>query len=115
MFPDKPPLIYWLMMFFMSSFGRTNSCALCIRACHCASAFLIFLIASRLFDRRAGLWSMLVFASSTLTIYLGITAMAMPFWFVSSACTVGFRCDHAEREGFWGKAAIFLVAMSLSL
>ncbi len=116
-FPDKPPLIYWLMMFFMSIFGQNELGARFASApATAASAFLIFLIASRLFDRRAGLWSMLVFASSTLTIYLGITAMldAVLVCFICLALWA-FVAIMQEREGFWGKAAIFLVAMSLSL
>lgn len=116
-FPDKPPLIYWLMMFFMRIFGENEFGARFVSApATAASSFLVFLIASRLFDRRAGLWSMLVFASSTLTVYLGITAM-LDAVLVLTVCLAlwSFLAIMQDREGFWGKAAIFLVAMSLSL
>ncbi|HWU62257.1 MAG TPA: glycosyltransferase family 39 protein [Ensifer sp.] len=116
-FPDKPPLIYWLMMFFMHIFGQNEFGARFASApATAASAFLIFLIASRLFDRRAGLWSMLVFASSTLTIYLGITAM-LDAVLVAFICLAlwAFVAIMQDREGFWGRAAIFLVAMALAL
>ncbi len=116
-FPDKPPLIYWLMMFFMHIFGENEFGARFVSAPATAiSAFFIFLIASRLFDRRAGLWSMLVFASSTLTVYLGITAM-LDAVLVATVCVAlwAFLAIMQDRHGFWGKAAIFLVAISLSL
>lgn len=116
-FPDKPPLIYWLMMFFMHIFGQNEFGARFASApATAASAFLIFLIASRLFDRRAGLWSMLVFASSTLTIYLGITAM-LDAVLVATICLAlwAFLAIMQDRDRFWRNAFIFLVAMSLSL
>ncbi len=116
-FPDKPPLIYWLMMFFMHVFGQNEFGARFASApATAASAFVIFLIASRLFDRRVGLWSMLVFATSTLTIYLGITAM-LDAVLVAFICLAlwAFLAIMQDREGFWGKAVVFLVAMSLAL
>ncbi|SOC84379.1 4-amino-4-deoxy-L-arabinose transferase [Ensifer adhaerens] len=116
-FPDKPPLIYWLMAFFMKIFGENEFGARFASApATAASAFLIFLIANRLFGRRAGLWSMLVFASSTLTIYLGITAM-LDAVLVAFICLAlwAFLAIMQDRDGFWGKAAVFLVAVSLAM
>jgi 4-amino-4-deoxy-L-arabinose transferase-like glycosyltransferase len=116
-FPDKPPLIYWLMAVFMHVFGQNEFAARFVSAPATAgSAFLIFLIGSRLFDRRAGLWSMLVFASSTLTIYLGITAM-LDATLVFTICLAlwAFLAIMQDRDGFWIKAGVFLVAMSLAL
>ena len=62
-FPDKPPLIYWLMAVFMHVFGQNEFAARFVSAPATAgSAFLIFLIGSRLFDRRAGLcWSRIIY------------------------------------------------------
>lgn len=116
-FPDKPPLIYWLMAAFMHLFGENEFGARFASApATAASAFLVFLIGSRLFDRRTGLWSMLVFASSTLTIYLGITAMldAVLVTFVCLALWA-FLAIMQDRDGFWWKALVFLVAVSLAL
>lgn len=116
-FPDKPPLIYWLMMFFIKVFGENEFAARFVSAPATAlSAFLVFLIGSRLFDRRTGLWSMLVFASSTLTVYLGITAM-LDATLVASICLAlwAFLAIMQDREGFWVRALVFLVAISLAL
>ena len=116
-FPDKPPLIYWLMMFFMHIFGENEFGARFVSAPATAvSAFLVFLTASRLFDRRAGLWSMVVFASSTLTVYLGITAM-LDAVLVATVCLAlwSFVAIMQDRDRFWLRVAIFLVAISLSL
>jgi 4-amino-4-deoxy-L-arabinose transferase-like glycosyltransferase len=116
-FPDKPPLIYWLMAFFMHIFGDNEFGARFASApATAASSLLVFLIGSRLFGRRAGLWSMLVFASATLTIYLGVTAM-LDAVLVSFICLSlwAFLAIMQDRDRFWSKAAIFLVAISLAL
>lgn len=75
-FPEKPPLIYWLMAPSMWLFGENDFGARFISAPATAfSAFLIFLMGNRLFGRKAGLWAMAAFAVATLAIYLGATAM----------------------------------------
>jgi 4-amino-4-deoxy-L-arabinose transferase-like glycosyltransferase len=75
-FAEKPPLIYWLMAGTMRLFGENDFGARFISAPATAlSSLFIFLIGNRLFGRAAGIWAMLAFASSTLVIYLGATAM----------------------------------------
>lgn len=116
-FPDKPPLIYWLMACFMHLFGQNEFGARFASApATAASSFLIYLIATRLFGRKAGLWSMLAFASSTLTIYLGITAM-LDAVLVSFICLAlwAFLAIMQDRKDFWPKAVVFLIAISLAM
>lgn len=116
-FPEKPPLIYWLMALSMKVFGPTAFGARFISAPATAvSAFLVFLIGNRLFSRKAGLWATAAFASSTLVIYLGITAMmdAVLIAFICLALWVFLTVIQSPRY-FWVKTVVFGVAVALSM
>jgi 4-amino-4-deoxy-L-arabinose transferase-like glycosyltransferase len=65
MFPDKPPLMYWMMMSGMETFGRTEfavrvwSAVLAI-----GTALVTYHIGRLLFDAKTGLWAGLIVCSS---------------------------------------------------
>jgi 4-amino-4-deoxy-L-arabinose transferase-like glycosyltransferase len=59
----KPPLIAWIIGAATSVCGDTPFCIrLPSPLMHCATAFLLYLVGLRLFDRRVAFWSALVYA-----------------------------------------------------
>ncbi len=89
-FPDKPPLVYWLMALSVRLFGESVF-AVRLPAVLGLLISLVFTgaIARRLFDVPTARWSMIILATSLLSIYLGAAAMldtvllasiVMAFW-----------------------------------
>lgn len=116
-FPDKPPLIYWLMAVFMRIFGENEFGARFVSAPATGfSSFFIFLIGNRMFSRKAGLYAMLAFATSTLTIYLGITAMLDALLVAFICLTLWIYLTILQSpERFWLKAAAFGLSLGFAM
>jgi 4-amino-4-deoxy-L-arabinose transferase-like glycosyltransferase len=75
--PDKPILIYWLMSVPLRLLGPTELAVRLPSVLGTAAAcWLTFLIGRRMFDRRTGLWAMIILATSTLTFIVGTAATA---------------------------------------
>ena len=116
-FADKPPLIYWLMAASVKVFG-VNEFAFRFVSCVsiAASALLTFLIARRLFDDRTGLWAMAIFATTTMSVYLGAAAMLdaalLAFILLAFWAYVEIRWADAPRTVF---VPLFGVALALSM
>ncbi len=115
-FPDKPPLVYWMMAVSIRLFGE-NEFAVRLPAILGLMASLVFTwaIARRMFDARTARWSMIILATSLMAVYLGAAAMldtvllatiAMAFW-----AWLGVR--DGDRTFF--HSAMLMVAFTLSL
>ncbi|MCL5279294.1 MAG: glycosyltransferase family 39 protein [Planctomycetes bacterium] len=73
--PDKPILIYWLMSVPMRVLGPTSLACRFFSSVGIALACLFtFLLARRFLDTRAGLWSMVILASTLLILVEGTAA-----------------------------------------
>lgn len=115
-FPDKPPLVYWMMAVGIKLFGE-NEFAVRLPAIIGMMASLLFTwaIARRVFDARTARWSVLILATSLMSVYLGAAAMldtvllatiAMAFW-----AWLGLR----DGEKPLLSSALLTVAFTLSL
>lgn len=73
----KPILIYWLMSVPVRLLGPTElACRFFAAVGTTVTCLLTFLITRRLFDAKAGLWAMIVLASSIMVMYIGTAATA---------------------------------------
>jgi 4-amino-4-deoxy-L-arabinose transferase-like glycosyltransferase len=73
--PDKPILIYWLMSVPMRVLGPTSLACRFFSAVGIAiTCILTFLLARQFLDVKAGLWSMVVLASTLLILVVGTAA-----------------------------------------
>ena len=86
--PDKPPLMYWLMSVPVRLIGPTAlACRLWSVLGTVAACVLTFFIGKKLFSYKTGLLSMLILASSLLVLFIGTAAIAdgivLPFMLAS--------------------------------
>jgi len=66
-FPEKPPLMFWLMIVGFKAFGVTEFTARFWSAiCGVLAVVVTFRLGRRMFGRRAGLWAGLIMATSLL-------------------------------------------------
>jgi 4-amino-4-deoxy-L-arabinose transferase-like glycosyltransferase len=73
--PDKPILIYWLMSVPMRVLGPTSlACRFFSAVGIAVTCVLTFLIGRRFLDARAGLWSMVILASTLMVMVIGTAA-----------------------------------------
>ncbi len=110
----KPILIYWLMSLPVRLLGPTElACRFFAAVGTAVTCLLTFLIARRLFDVKAGLWAMLVPASSIMIMYIGTAATADA---VLLPCMLGvivvfvYTLDHKMRV-----ADMILMAVAIGL
>jgi 4-amino-4-deoxy-L-arabinose transferase-like glycosyltransferase len=116
--PDKPPLMYWLMSIPVRLFGPTSlACRFWSVLGTVATCILTYIIGKKMFSEpaspKAGLLSMLILASSLLVLFVGTAAIAdgivLPFMVASmvifiNAMQSGFKITH-----------ILLLGITLSL
>jgi 4-amino-4-deoxy-L-arabinose transferase-like glycosyltransferase len=77
MWPDKPILTYWLMSSAIALFGPTDFAFRFWGAAGTAiSCLLTFFIGQRLWGAKAGLWAMLILASTLMMLVIGTAATA---------------------------------------
>ena len=75
--PDKPPLMYWLMSIPIRLFGPTAlACRLFCILGTVATCIITYFIGKRLFSDKTALFSMLILSSSLLIIFVGTAAIA---------------------------------------
>ncbi|MCJ7777872.1 MAG: glycosyltransferase family 39 protein [Sedimentisphaerales bacterium] len=76
MWLDKPPLLYWLMSVPVRLFGSTEfACRFFGAVGSAITALLTFFIGRRLFGTKAGLWAMVVLASTLMMLVVGSSAL----------------------------------------
>lgn len=99
MFPEKPPLMFWLMIAAFQAFGISEFAArLPSAVCGMLVAAVTYWLGRRLFSPRAGLWAGLVMATSLL------------FTVSARAATVDAALVLLTTVAFW----IFLCALDTS-
>lgn len=114
--PDKPVLIYWLMVAGMHVFGVTE---LGVRFCSSigivAAGVLTFAIGRRLFDARIGLWAMAILLTSILTIYIGSAAMTDGVLLALITLAMYVFVEIVQTRMQLRHAAMLSIAMGLAL
>lgn len=76
MWLDKPPLLYWLMSVPIRLFGPTEfACRFFGVVGSAITALLTFFIGRRLFGTKAGLWAMVILASTLMMLVVGSSAL----------------------------------------
>lgn len=75
LFAHKPPMTYWLMAISFAMFGEGEFASRFFSAPSMAlSGFITYLIAKKMFDHVVGIWSLIMFSSALMTMYLGSIA-----------------------------------------
>ena len=98
---SKPPLVAWLIALTTTMLGDGElGVRLSAPLLHGAAAGLVYAIGARLYDRRAGFWSALAYASlpavSLSALLISTDAVLMPCW---AAALYSFI--RAREEGDW--------------
>lgn len=117
LFAHKPPMTYWLMAVSFSVFGENEFAARFFSGpTMAASAFFTYLIARRMFDHTIGIWSMIMFGTAFLTLYLGSIAQhdapLMLFIVIAIWAYVNFLY---EPKNLWPMLLVFALAMAATL
>jgi 4-amino-4-deoxy-L-arabinose transferase-like glycosyltransferase len=99
---SKPPLVAWLIALTTGLFGDSEfAVRLSAPLLHAGAASLVYGIGARLYDRRVGFWSALVYASlpgvSVSAFVISTDAPLLLFW---AAALYAFV--RARDEGGWG-------------
>jgi len=111
--PDKPIMIYWLMSLPVRLFGPTEfACRFFAAIGTGLSCLLTFAIARRLLSASAGLWAMVILASTVMVLSIGTlaTADAVLLPFIIGAMAVFVRSIARPRMSHW---EMFLLALAL--
>src|SRR5580704_11470803 len=105
---SKPPLVAWLIALTTRAFGDSEfAIRLSAPLLHAIAAGLVYAVAARLYDRRAGFWSALAYASlpgvSLSAFVISTDAVLLPCW---AAALYGFiRAREALEDhraaGWW--------------
>src|SRR5690606_17092404 len=112
---SKPPLIAWVIRVATETCGHSEFCIrLPSPIIHSATALVIYAVAARLYDRRVGFWSAVVFATLPgISLSAGIISTDVPllfFWAVALYALV--RLLDSDR---WWPAVLLGVALGLGL
>ena len=99
---SKPPLVAWLIALTTGLFGDSEvAVRLSAPLLHAVAAAFVYGIGARLYDRRVGLWSALVYASlpgvSVSAFVISTDAALLLFWAAALYTFV-----RAREEGTWG-------------
>jgi 4-amino-4-deoxy-L-arabinose transferase-like glycosyltransferase len=92
--PDKPPLMYWLMSIPVRLFGPSElACRFWAAVGSAITCILTYTIGKRLFSQRAALWAIAFLSSSLLFILVGTAALAdgivLPFIVAAMVVFIG--------------------------
>jgi 4-amino-4-deoxy-L-arabinose transferase-like glycosyltransferase len=72
---DKPPLLYWLMSVPIRLLGPTElACRLFAAVGTALACLLTFFIGKQILDTKAGMWAMVILASSLMILVIGTAA-----------------------------------------
>ncbi len=115
-FPDKPPLVYWMMAVGIKLFGE-NEFAVRLPAILGMMASLAFTwaIARRMFDAITAHWSVVILATSLMAIYLGAAAMLDTVLLATITMAFWAWLRLKGGEGTVVNAGFLLLAFALSL
>jgi len=116
LFLDKPILVYWLMSLPVGLLGPTELAFRFFSAVGTvATCLLTWHVGCRLFGPRAGLWAMLVLASTLLVLIVGnlaiMDAVMMSFIVGALACFVASVCRGVRAAHLVGLALLTGLAM----
>jgi len=106
---SKPPLLSWLIALSTAAFGDSEfAIRLPAPLLHAAVALLVYATGARLYDRRAGFWSALLYASlpgvSASAFIISTDAALLPFW---AAALYGLvRAREPGRGRWWALVGI---------
>jgi 4-amino-4-deoxy-L-arabinose transferase-like glycosyltransferase len=101
---SKPPLVAWLIALTTGLFGDSEfAIRLSAPLLHAATAFLIYAIGARLYDRHVGLWSALAYASLPgVSVSAFIMSTDAPLMLCWAAALYAFIRVRAEGGlGWW--------------
>ncbi len=112
---SKPPLIAWIIGAATETCGVSEFCVrLPSPIIHTATALVIYALAARLYDRRIGFWSAVVFATLPgVSLSAGIISTDVPLLFFWALALYAFvRLLDTDR---WWPALVLGVAFGLGL
>jgi 4-amino-4-deoxy-L-arabinose transferase-like glycosyltransferase len=112
---SKPPLVAWLIALSTALFGNGEfAVRLSAPLLHAVAAGLVYAIAARLYDRRAGYWSALAYATlpgvSLSAFLISTDAVLLPCW---AAALYGFIRAREEGATVWWIATGCAVGLGL--
>jgi 4-amino-4-deoxy-L-arabinose transferase-like glycosyltransferase len=114
--PDKPILIYWLMSVPVRLLGPTSlACRFCAAIGVAITCVLTFLLGRRFLGVRAGLWSMVVLASTLLVMMIGTAATSDAILLPCMVAIMVVFARDLESGLSWGHVAIMGLALGLGL
>jgi 4-amino-4-deoxy-L-arabinose transferase-like glycosyltransferase len=101
---SKPPLVAWLIALTTKAFGDSEfAIRLSAPLLHAVAAGLVYAVAARLYDRRAGFWSALAYASlpgvSVSAFVISTDAVLLPCW--AMALYAFIRAREPGGGGWW--------------
>ena len=101
---SKPPLIAWLIALTTSLFGDSEfAIRLSAPLLHAIAAGLVYAAATRLYDRRTGFWSALVYATlpgvSLSAFLISTDAVLLPCW--AAALYAFIRAREPDGGSWW--------------
>ncbi|MCL4766633.1 MAG: glycosyltransferase family 39 protein [Hyphomicrobiaceae bacterium] len=112
---SKPPLIAWIIGAATGACGMSEFCVrLPSPIIHTATALVVYGLAARLYDRRTGFWSAVVFATLPgVSLSAGIISTDVPLLLFWAVTLYGFvRLLDTER---WWPALLLGLALGLGL
>ena len=101
---SKPPLVAWLIALTTAAFGDSEfAIRLAAPLLHAGAAGFVFGIAARLYDRRAGFWAALAYATlpgvSLSAFIISTDAVLLPCW--AAALYAFIRAREPGGERWW--------------
>jgi 4-amino-4-deoxy-L-arabinose transferase-like glycosyltransferase len=106
---SKPPMVAWAIAATTGLFGDAPAMVrLAAPLAHVVTAFLVYLLASRLYGARVGLWAGAVFATLPGVFFsamiMSTDALLLPFW---ALALIAFeRATATGGRGWWGLVGI---------
>src|SRR5712691_11494388 len=112
---SKPPLVAWLIALTTAGFGDSEfAVRLSAPLLHAAAAGIVYAIAARLYDRRAGFWSALAYATlpgvSLSAFIISTDALLLPCW---AAALYAFIRAREPGGGRWWLVAGIAAGLGL--
>ena len=103
MFPDKPPLMFWMMMVAYKLFGTTEFAARFPSAVlGVATVLATYALGKRLFSAGAGFWAGLILASTIIfTVSARAATVDSALTFLTTAAMICFVRGQEEKETRW--------------
>ncbi len=108
----KPPMIYWMMAPMVGVMGPTTVAVRMVSIlCTIGAGLLTWLCGRRMFGPAVGLWSMGIFATCGLTIYVGAAALIDAALVMFTTLAVFCMIDRVYRARAWWHLPVVGLAM----